>query len=400
MINELSINSFKCFDQARFRLGALTILAGLNSSGKSTVMHSLALLHQTICTVETSRCILLNGPAVSLGTVSSVVCNAASTRNYDFSIGLKTSEWEAVWTAGGMDSAQTQYAPLLSFQVRAVGEPEFFTKGINVIGNDTITPTLHLVPSGLPDPQGKFESDIRSTLDGISYLSAERIGPREVYPVRILGEKRDVGPQGEWTAWCLYQYKGEPVSPLLAIPSAQTRLQEQTGAWLDFFFPGSAFQVGDIPGTNLIKLEFRSTKSGKFHRPQNVGFALSQVLPIIVACLSARRNEVILIENPETHLHPAGQSEMGYFLAMTAASGVQIVVETHSDHVLNGVRRFVGKKHIDPKKVAIHFFGDRSSELGDLQNKVSELVMDKDGKIDKWPIGFFDQITKDLLTLP
>ena len=73
-------------------------------------------------------------------------------------------------------------------------------------------------------------------------------------------------------------------------------------------------------------------------RPTNMGFGVSYALPVITAGLLAPAGSLLVVENPEAHLHPAGQSRVGRFLAHLAASGVQVVAETHSDHVLNGVR--------------------------------------------------------------
>ena len=100
----------------------------------------------------------------------------------------------------------------------------------------------------------------------------------------------------------------------------------------------------------------------------------------------------MLIENPEVHLHPAGQALMGLFLADVARAGVQVVVETHSDHVLNGVRRAVKRGDLAPDEVAIHFFRARSE--GGAQ--VHSPTIDSAGNIDVWPAGFFDQFDKDM----
>ena len=79
----------------------------------------------------------------------------------------------------------------------------------------------------------------------------------------------------------------------------------------------------------------------EFLRAVHTGDGLVQVLPIVVAALSAAEDSLLLIENPEANLHPAGQAHMGEFLAEVAAAGVQVILETHSDHVLNGIRRAV-----------------------------------------------------------
>jgi predicted ATPase len=98
-----------------------------------------------------------------------------------------------------------------------------------------------------------------------------------------------------------------------------------------------------------------------------------------------------MIENPEAHLHPLGQSRIGYFLAQAAAAGIQIIIETHSDHVLNGIRRAVRHKAIQAENVALHFF--------ESAGKLVTPQIFPDGGIMPWPDGFFDQTEKDLMEL-
>lgn len=128
------------------------------------------------------------------------------------------------------------------------------------------------------------------------------------------------------------------------------------------FFPGTSFEIKPVSNANLITIGIRTSDTTNFHRPQNVGYGLISVLPIFAACLGAKPGDLLLIENPEAHLSPSGQSEMGIFLARTAAAGIQVILETHSDHVLNGVRRAVKEKIIDEDRVAIHFFMPKNQE--------------------------------------
>jgi predicted ATPase len=97
---------------------------------------------------------------------------------------------------------------------------------------------------------------------------------------------------------------------------------------------------------------------------------------------------MLIVENPEAHLHPAGQSRLGRFLARVAGSGVQVIVETHSDHVLNGVRlAAVADSSVPANDVIVHFFD------GDT---VLPIDLGARGDLSAWPTGFFDQIEDDL----
>lgn len=158
------------------------------------------------------------------------------------------------------------------------------------------------------------------------------------------------------------------------------------------FFPGCGLDVQPIPNVNAVTVGLRTSEATGFHRPIHVGFGLTQVLPIIIAALSTAKEDILLIENPEVHLHPAGQALMGQFLAEVASAGVQVIIETHSDHVLNGVRRFVKSGRIKSEQLAIHFFRPNANSL----DQVVSPQMDATGNIDSWPDGFFDQFDKDM----
>jgi predicted ATPase len=113
----------------------------------------------------------------------------------------------------------------------------------------------------------------------------------------------------------------------------------------------------------------------------------------VLAGLTAGQNGLLIIENPEAHLHPQGQSQMGHFLATIAAAGVQVIVETHSDHVLNGIRRAIGEQHTLPASDAIAYFFDADNSAP------QSLAFTAMGGIESWPKGFFDQFQLDVAAL-
>lgn len=143
-----------------------------------------------------------------------------------------------------------------------------------------------------------------------------------------------------------------------------------------------------------MTLRLRSDSRSEFQRPQNVGFGLTQLFPILVALLAARPGSLLIVENPEVHLHPQAQQAIGFLLARVAASGVQVVVETHSDHVLNGVRLAGKAAAIRAEDVAIYFFGRSATGI-----TLEAPTMDADGRLDIWPTGFFDQFDRALSEL-
>jgi predicted ATPase len=127
---------------------------------------------------------------------------------------------------------------------------------------------------------------------------------------------------------------------LMAKESGALGVQESIKEWLGIMSPGVDFKYVSDFDTDIGRTQFDG------HRPVHVGFGLSYVLPVIASVIihsaqlykKAVDSVLLLIENPEAHLHPSGQTKMGELMARASACGVQILVETHSDHFLNGVR--------------------------------------------------------------
>ena len=162
--------------------------------------------------------------------------------------------------------------------------------------------------------------------------------------------------------------------------------------------PGTRLHTTPHPGVDAVQLSYsfqRTTGSTNQYRPTNVGFGLTYTLPVLVALLSSRQGGLVIIENPEAHLHPKGQVALGELLARVANAGVQVIVETHSDHVLNGIRVAVAKGLTLPQDVQIHFF----TRTRDSRHDVVTPVLDTSGRLDYWPEDFFDQWNKSLEAL-
>src|SRR5258708_39648245 len=105
-----------------------------------------------------------------------------------------------------------------------------------------------------------------------------------------------------------------------------------------------------------LNLPILLSEIGVWYRPANVRYGLTYAFPIIVALLAAEDDQIVVIDSPEAHLHPSAQSQMGQLLARFAAAGVQILVETHSDHLLNGARLAVKGGVLPHSEMQIHFF--------------------------------------------
>jgi len=370
VLTRLDLRFFKCFELLRLPLGSLTLLSGGNASGKSSVLQALVLLHQTMREHEWSTRLLLNGASLRMGTVTDVVDKVNG--RYTVEIGVVDDERPYQWAFTGERSEMSMAVDRVT-----VGD----------VPNDKPEVLRYLLP---PEVDGTATS-LAHRLRGLTYITAERVGPREVYPLEDRQSVTVVGPAGEHAASVLHQGRDEQVLDGLALPDAPPTRLRQVEERMRTFFPGCGLTVQQVLQTNAVTLGLRTSTDTDFHRPVHAGFGLTQVLPIIVAALSATEGDIILIENPEVHLHPAGQALMGQFLTEVAQAGVQVIVETHSDHILNGIRRSVRAGKLPPDQVAIHFFRPRTADAA----QVISPQLDSSGNIDTWPEGFFDQFDKD-----
>ena len=164
------------------------------------------------------------------------------------------------------------------------------------------------------------------------------------------------------------------------------------------FFPGFAMDIQPAATTSdLLMLRIRTEQVGTFHLPSNVGYGPYRALPIVTAALSAEPNQLLLVDSPDAHLHPACQNKMAKFLAKVAATNVQIIVETHNDHFVNGARQAVKDGTIKRQDLLLHYFGPCGSEDGAHEHRT--ISVDQKGAPDQWPKGFCDQYEADLAQL-
>jgi predicted ATPase len=383
--NKLYLEYFKCFEKLSLPLANLTLLSGVNASGKSTILQALVLLHQSVIDNELGNSLNLNGSIISLGTAYDVIDKSNGDKRT--TIGIETDKYKCSWHMFSENPLTAYVVPIQEVIWRD------FARNKTEVCSVNEQKLLHsLLPNEFYNQFGPETSVITNKISKLTYIAAERLGPRETYPVSIPNKQHTVGTHGEYTPWYLFANRDKKVYKLLQ-KTKDSRLPRQVETYLDFFFPGAGFTIEPVRNTNLVTLNIRTIKNGDYHRPQNVGYGLTHILPILTACLGANADDMILIENPEAHLHPAAQAQIGLFLAQVAATGVQIILETHSDHVLNGVRRAVKAKKLIPEQVAIYFF--RQREQLRKQPQVQGLLIDAEGNLDDWPTDFFDQFDKD-----
>lgn len=370
MLTRIDLRFFKCFELLKLPLAPLTLLTGLNASGKSSVLQALVLLHQTMCEHEWTTRLALNGIGVRLGSTPDVV-DEVFGRN-GFEIGLESDGNVYEWAFDG-DRRD------MSMRVKSVS--------VNGKTSEHPQELRYLLP---PD-ESESVALLAHRLRDLTYITAERVPPQEVYPLEDPHTVSVVGSRGEHAMSVLHWGRDTPVMTELVLPGSPAIRLRQVEERMRTLFPGFTLDLQQTSRGNLVILGLRMSDATGFHSPVHTGFGLTQTLPVVVAALSAAKCDIILIENPEVHLHPAGQARMGQFMADMARAGLQVLVETHSDHVLNGVRRTIKDNQLDADQVAIHFFRPRSEGLA----QVLSPSIDDSGNIDYWPEGFFDQFDKD-----
>jgi predicted ATPase len=385
VIEQFRILNFKAFRDQLLSFSPLTLLTGLNGSGKSSVLQALLVLRQSFDQglLQKNR-LALDGGLLRLGTRQDALFEGANFEGAED------------------DPARIGFELTSRLSGRSVLQRWDF---LFASRDDRVSKEVSTEPR-IIEPQSVFGP-------GFRFLSAERIGPRLTYAMADNDlDSVGIGVQGEWVAQYLAAAKDQPVSvlPCRHPEGVADHLLNQTEAWMGEFSPGLRIEVEADPTRDSVSLRYRfETRRGiqrgerreirrelsNPYRATNVGFGISYTLPVVVAVLAAKPGDLILLEAPEAHLHPRGQSKLGQLLARAASGGVQVIVETHSDHVMNGVRVAVHEGSVSPETAAfLYFQWDPDAEEG--TPAVRRVLIDEDGRVEEWPEGFFDEMDRNL----
>ncbi|MDE7416568.1 MAG: DUF3696 domain-containing protein [Lachnospiraceae bacterium] len=360
MIKQIKVKNFKCFEEMSVECRELNLFTGVNGMGKSTMIQVLLLFRQTFERNQLGRDnhMFLNGRYVSLGKIKDI--SYWYKKDEDISL-LVEEEGEESWECRYSEEEQALLA-----------------KG-------------YVLSSGGAGLAGK----------GFEYISAERLGPRRYYD--DLGEERyaptQIGSKGEYAVSSLYALGSESdfkVYENMKNPGESSeRLELQVNAWMSEISPG--IRVKAIPNLDSDVMGLRYSQPSIMGEEStnaiNMGFGVSYVLPVIIALLKARKGDLLILENPEAHIHPKGQRQIGELIARAAANGVQIIMETHSDHILNGIRISVKHGQIQPEQVKLNYFYIYNDD-GMIKHDMTSPEILSDGSLSNWPDGFFDEWDK------
>ena len=336
MLDKIKIQNFKCFEDIEVVFGNITLLCGTNSSGKSSVIQALLLLENMNKNPKSQ----LNNEWLDLGKFEEV--RNFITRADEFSIKLTSKD-------NRFSEFKFSESDTSGFPIESLG---------------------HLFRN-------------------FFYISANRIGPKDLYP-KLTNSDNFLGKDGEFTLDLFYQNQRKIVDSDRIKDDTSLTLDYQVNYWLSKIL-NTKINVEDLKTANFVSVSY-SFNQNKQVRPYHIGAGLSYVIGLIIIGLYIDKESVLIIENPEIHLHPKAQSDLADFLCFIAKGGVQVIIESHSDHIFNGLRKSVHNKTISKEDVFIHFFKMNENNL----SSNYKINLSEKGKLLDFENGLFDQFDNDL----
>lgn len=332
-MERISIRGFKCFDNVTLQLKSVNLLVGHNSIGKSTIIHAILSMKQNPKNPFSGRYINI----------------------------------------GKINELYNEYT----------GSDEIAIEATN---DDTLVGKVFV--QGLDGVVKEFK-----TLNtNVVYCSAERIGVQDVYDKPLDAIK--IGNRCEYAFAYLSEWSATPFKDETSNYVYEDNTKHTFGGQVDYWLErilGYTVIAEEIDQTELVRVLFRNNKMESRLRPKNVGTGVTYIAEIIIAAFSCKPGDMLIIENPEIHLHPSGQAEFVEFLSFISSLGIQIVLESHSDHIYNGLRRCIHQGLLSPEDVSVYFF--KQNKEG--SSEPVYVKIDNEGKAISED-GMFDQIKKDL----
>lgn len=370
MLTYVTLKNFKCFEEQDFALGNLTLIAGANGAGKSTLIQALMLLRQSDMDKRTllSEKVQLNGGLVNLRKAEEI-----------------------------------RYFESEDADVTVVVEDDGISEPLEVVIKDAITgeDTCDTEVSG---NLKEFEEKCSLFSEDTVYLAPDRVRPGEIQFRNSSFYNTDsrIGDKhGMNAAARLYDALSddEQVGVEALDRVGNKRVVSNVSAWMSYIMDFNYSVNVSEQDKDHIKMMYSITANDMPMEvsPFNMPFGNSSIFPIVVAVMTAPAGSLIVIENPEAHIHPKAQTKMGEFLAIAAENGVQVILETHSDHLLNGVRIAVRNGKLDENNVEVHFvYADKKNPM---IHRTRHMQIHDDGSMEDWPVGFFDEWEDALRTL-
>ncbi len=430
MLKRLKVTNFKAWQEADIHFGPVTGFFGTNSAGKSSLLQFLLLLKQTRNATDRGLVLDFGGPSdlVNLGTFSDVVFQHDDSRRMswrlawslpkDLEIQIPTSSAKGITIKDGTLEASCEVglrrSRLRSHQLayrfdRAEYRVDSQAETENKFELDTnhhrfrFTRTrgrawplsapikTHLFPDEVryfyqnADFLADFELAYEDFMDSIYYLGPLREHPRREY--HWAGSSpEDVGQRGERTVDAILAATRDNEMRSLGYRMRRKRFQEMIAHWLRELGLIYDFRLEEIAqGTNLYRAMVRTSRWSVPTALTDVGFGVSQVLPALVLLYYVPEGSTVLMEQPEIHLHPRVQSGLAdVMLNVVAARGIQVLVESHSEHFLRRLQRRVAEGESSSEDVRLYFISRSGSKA-----QASDLSLNEWGEIENWPNNFF-----------
>ena len=369
MINKYQIQNFKNHSNSILNLSNLNILTGVNGRGKSSIIQSMLILRESFMRKSSMEELTLDGDSFSVGNSASLVNKHVSSEQNLLKISLEED-------CGTLDFSYTYPMDDVNYLERSE--------------DGTVYDTVTMKKLSL------FNDDFQ-------YLSAFRMGPAHSYNsnAAVVDKHKQISKElgkGEFVVHFLSRFGGDniPIDTLKYEGIESLKLYDQVQAWMGEISDGLQLKINQNGDKyEILYGYYIEGETTEYHSAYNTGYGISYILSVVVAILSASRNSLIIIENPEAHIHPAGQASLMRLITLAASQGVQIILETHSDHIINGALVNLKQLGLNKDLLSVYYF-DRDEKLN---AKPIQLKVAENGRIKGAPRGFFDQMSMDLEVL-
>lgn len=433
MITQVRAHNFKSWkDTGNLKLAPLTGFFGTNSSGKTSILQLLLMLKQTMESPDRKR-VLHTGDErtyVDLGTFNDLVHDHKKRATLQLSLAAKLPE---VLTINDPISDQVLFkVESLAFDTKISVEPDRavvksfdYSFGQQRFGmnrkpdrQNSSDPAYDLVAKGyrptrvpgrawplrapvkcygFPDEALGYYQNMGFLPDLV--LAFEKVfsrvfylGPLREYPKRRYvwaGERpTDVGPRGEHAIAALLAARAEKLTfrRLVRKRRRATPIEERIAEWLQTMGLIYSFSLKSIAKNRQdYEVCVRKTATSPEVLITDVGFGVSQILPVLVLCYYAPEGSTVILEQPEIHLHPSVQADLAdVLIEVVTQRNLQVIVESHSEHLVRRLQRRIAEEGIASEQTSLYFF-----QMEETASATTELDVDEYGNIRNWPPGFF-----------
>ncbi|RLC00682.1 MAG: hypothetical protein DRI57_32000 [Deltaproteobacteria bacterium] len=419
MFCELNLKNFKAYERLSIELKPLTFLLGPNNSGKSSILAALRLLHQTVKSRDRSVSLLLNGVMGEFGTYKDIVHGNNTRKQINIRCGIMGGDFASGTDVLSID-LKYKYRPSLKELILKRAEiclnddiimvtryaEDTERRIIQKIADYEIPPasqsslskgfeTMNFLPFPLAsslkqhDELPEFKESISkifminrvavSAFHNMEYIGAMRIPPSRIY--LFSGEKRDrVGPSGENCINMLTMYS-------MKKDSQSKNIFKKVTKWLKQACIASDLKIIPLSDHRYFELRIQHPQTEEYQNLADIGYGHSQILPVLVGGYHLNKGSTFLAEEPEIHLHPISQAELGDFFSELYENGVQSLVETHSEYMILRLQQHVAQGRIPPEDIVFYYvYANNGKKV------VVRLNLDKRGRfLEEWPEGFFPE---------